>query len=195
MRRVNSYLFLTSLLLIVLGVICMINPGESFVSMAWLIGLLIMLSGCFSLLFGLKAQRYLPNAGSTTLLAIFQIVIGLLFLCNSMLAAGTLVVMFAMWVMFEGISLSVLSFDYKRSNYAQWWVMLLLGVCSVLLGVLALAKPVGTGVLLGILLGLGIFANGVVRLVAYTGLRHIGSRLRDIKESATAHNNDDAQAQ
>ena len=87
MKRVNIYLFLSALLLIVLGVVCILNPGESFVTMAWLVGLLILLTGVFGLLFGLRAQRYLPNAGSTTLLAVFQIVVGLMFLANGLLAA------------------------------------------------------------------------------------------------------------
>ena len=92
MKKVNLYLIVTALLLIVLGVICILNPGESFVAMASIIGLLILLTGVFGLLFGLKAQKYLPNAGSTTLLAMFQIVVGVLFVCNGLIAAESLVV-------------------------------------------------------------------------------------------------------
>lgn len=191
MKRVNVYLFLSALLLIVLGVVCILNPGESFVTMAWLVGLLILLTGVFGLLFGLRAQRYLPNAGSTTLLAVFQIVVGLMFLANGLLAAETLIVVFAIWVMFEGISLSVLSFDYKRSGYDRWWLMALLGLCSLLLGFVALCNPDKVGTLFGILLGVGIFANGVERIVAYTALKRLEGRVRDLKESATAINIDD----
>lgn len=190
MKRVNFYLLVTALLLIVLGVVCILNPGESFVSMAWLIGLLILLTGVFGLLFGLRAQKYLPNAGSTTLLAIFQIVVGVLFVCNGILAAETLIVIFAIWVMFEGISLAVLSFDYKRAGYDRWWLMSLLGLCSMVLGFFALRNPAGVGTIFGILLGIGIFANGVERIIAYGGLKRIQNRLRDLDESANSYNID-----
>lgn len=190
MKRVNFYLLVTALLLIVLGVVCILNPGESFVSMAWLIGLLILLTGVFGLLFGLRAQKYLPNAGSTTLLAIFQIVVGVLFVCNGILAAETLIVIFAIWVMFEGISLAVLSFDYKRAGYDRWWLMSLLGLCSMALGFFALRNPAGVGTIFGILLGIGIFANGVERIIAYGGLKRIQNRLRDLDESANSYNID-----
>jgi uncharacterized membrane protein HdeD (DUF308 family) len=191
MKRINVYLIITAVLLIVLGVVCIFNPGAGFASAAWLMGLLILLSGVSSLIFGLRAQAFLPNAGSTTLLAVFQIIVGLMLGTNILASEVALIAVFAMWVMFEGISLAVLSIDYKKGGYDRWWLMTLLGVCSILLGFLALRKPETTGAFLGILLGLGILANGIVRIVAFFGLKRIENRLRDLKESATATPIDD----
>lgn len=95
--------------------------------------------------------------------------------------------------MFEGISLAVLSFDYKRSGYKYWWSMLLLGLCSMVLGFLSMRNPDTTSIFLGILVGLGIFANGIVRLVAFTALKRLGEDIRELRESATAINIDDNQ--
>ena len=174
MKKVNFYLLLTAILLVVL------------IAVSWLVGLLILLSGVFGLLFGLRAQRYLPNAGSTTLLAVFQIVVGLLFLCNGLVAVDSLIIVFVVWVIFEGISLAVLSFDYKKSGYDYWWVMMLLGVFSLVLGIISLHNPDGVGTFMGVMLGLGILANGVDRIVAFFALRRIQKRLRDLNESSTA---------
>jgi uncharacterized membrane protein HdeD (DUF308 family) len=186
MKRINIYLIVTAVLLIALGVVCIFNPGAGFVSAAWLMGLFILASGISSLIFGLRAQAFLPNAGSTTLLAIFQIIVGLMLATNILASQIALIAVFAMWVMFEGVSLAVLSIDYKKGGYDRWWLMLLLGVCSIILGFLALREPEYTGTFLGILLGLGILANGIVRIVAFFGLKRIEKRLRDIHESATA---------
>ena len=186
MKRINIYLIVTAVLLIALGIVCIFNPGASFVSAAWLMGLFILASGISSLIFGLRAQAFLPNAGSTTLLAVFQIIIGLMLAANLLASEIALIAVFAMWVMFEGVSLSVLSIDYKKGGYDRWWLMLLLGVCSIILGFLALREPEYTGTFLGILLGLGILANGIVRIVAFFGLKRIEKRLSDIHESATA---------
>ena len=186
MKRVNLYLILTALLLRVLGVVCIFNPGEALLAASWLVGLLILLTGIFGLLFGLRAQKFLPNAGSTTLLAVFQIIVGLLFLCKGVVAVESLIIVFVMWVIFEGISLSVLSFDYKKSGYDGWWIMLLLGLLSLGLGVIALHNPAGVGTLMGVLLGIGILANGIDRIVAIFALKRIQRALRDIHDSATA---------
>ena len=191
MKRINIYLIITAVLLIALGVVCIFNPGAGFGSAAWLMGLFILASGISSLIFGLRAQAFLPNAGSTTLLAIFPIIVGLMLATNILASQIALIAVFAMWVMFEGVSLAVLSIDYKKGGYDRWWVMLLLGVCSILLGFLAIRKPESTGAFLGILLGLGILANGIVRIVAFFGLKRIENRLRDLKESVTARPIDD----
>lgn len=191
MKKVNIYLIITAVLLIALGVICIIHPGASFASVAWLMGLLIIASGVFSLIFGLRAQAFLPNAGSTTLLAVFQIIVGLMLATNLLASEVALIAVFSMWVMFEGVSLAVLSLDYKKGGYDRWWLMLLLGLCSIILGFLALRNPERTGIILGVLLGLGILANGIVRVVAFFGLRRIENHLRDLEESATATPIDD----
>ena len=193
MKKLNVYLFVTALLLVVIGVICMIHPADIFAGMAWLVGVLILLAGCTTIFFGLRAQRMLPNAGSTTLLGVLGIIIGLIFLSNTILAEGVLAVVFSMWVLFEGISLLMLAFSYKRSGYDKWWIMMLLGVCSALLGLLALTHPIHTGSFLGVLIGIGIFANGVVRLVALVALKHITAAIRDSKESSEAIPIDDLQ--
>ena len=191
MKRINTYLLITAVLLIALGVVCIIHPGASFASAAWLMGLLIIASGVFSLIFGLRAQAFLPNAGSTTLLAVFQIIVGLMLATNILASEVALIAVFSMWVLFEGVSLAVLSLDYKKGGYDRWWLMLLLGLCSIILGFLALRNPERTGVFLGVLLGLGILANGIVRIVAFFGLKRIENRLRDLEESANATPIDD----
>ena len=148
MKRINIYLIVTAVLLIALGIVCIFNPGAGFVSAAWLMGLFILASGISSLIFGLRAQAFLPNAGSTTLLAVFQIIIGLMLAANLLASEIALIAVVAM--------------------------------C------LALREPEYTGTFLGILLGLGILANGIVRIVAFFGLRRIENNVRELQESATA---------
>ena len=121
----------------------------------------------------------------------FQIIVGLMLATDILASELALIVVFSMWVIFEGVSLAVLSIDYRRSGYNRWWLMMVLGVCSIVFGFLALREPEYTGTFLGILLGLGILANGIIRIVAFFGLRRIHNRLRDLKESATATPIDD----
>ena len=120
MKRINTYLIITAVLLIALGVVCIIHPGASFASTAWLMGLLIIASGISSLIFGLRAQAFLPNAGSTTLLAVFQIIVGLMLATDILASEVALIAVFSMWVLFEGVSLAVLSIDYKKGGYDRW---------------------------------------------------------------------------
>lgn len=177
----KTYLVVTAVLFIALGAFFIIRPIEGMVSVAWLAGLMMLLSGCFSLFFNLRHQAVMPNAGSSTLMSVLQIILGIMFLSNNALTLVTLIVMFAMWILFEGIQLAVLAFDYKRFGFKQWWLMLVLGICSVMLGFYALQRPDATGVTISFMVGIAIISNGIIRLVAFSGINKVERRVEGAK--------------
>ena len=185
MKKVTStkiYLVVTAVLFVVLGFLFICKPVEGLVSVAWLVGLLLLVSGCFTLFFTLRHQAIMPNSGSTTLMSVLQIMLGIMFLFNRSLTVATLIMMFAMWIVVEGVQLAVLSFDYKKYGHKQWWLMLILGICSVVLGFYALFRPDVTGVTISVLVGIAVIANGIVRLVAFIGINKMQRRVEGVKE-------------
>lgn len=180
--KVKIHLILTALILLTLGIICVLNPFKSFQAVAWLIGLLILCSGIISLLFGLKAQAILPNAASTTLMSLFQITIGAIFMLNSRIAEGSLIVVFAVWMMFESINILVGAFDYRKAGYQQWWLMLILGLISIALSLYAICNPAVTTVAITALLGLGLMSIGMVRLAAIPAVSRLQKRIKEVKQ-------------
>ena len=174
-------LILTAIILIAVGVICIIYPNDSLGPLTWLLGVLVLASGCFTILFSLRAQNVLPNASSSTLLGVFQIMLGTLFILSSFgrLKDGAIGVLFATWVMFEGLSLLISSFGYKKAKFQSWWIMLLLGLLSVILGYLALLNADKISVVLAIFIGIGIVANGVVRIIAFIAISRIEKQLKE----------------
>ena len=185
MKKVTSikiYLMLTAVLLIVLGFIFICNPIDTIASWAWLMGVVMLLSGVGTLCVSLRRQADIPNAGSTTLMAVLQIILGIVYLFNQGIAAMTLIVMFAMWITVEGLQLAVMSFDYKRYGNKQWWLMLLMGIASVVLGFVAMLNPTATGATISVLIGLAIIFNGLVRLVAFSGIKKVQHRVSGVKK-------------
>ena len=170
------------MLLVVLGCLIVAKPVEGLSEIAWLAGLLMLVSGLCTLIFSIRGQAVMPNAASTTLMSVLQIILGCMFLFNNALSAMTLIVMFAMWIEVEGIQLAVLSFEYKKFGYRQWWLMLILGICSVVLGFYALLHPAATGVTISLLVGVAIIANGITRLVAFFAINRVQHRVEGAKE-------------
>lgn len=179
--KAKIHLILTAIILIAVGVICIIYPNDSLGPLTWLLGVLVLASGCFTILFSLRAQNVLPNASSSTLLGVFQIMLGTLFILSSFgrLKDGAIGVLFATWVMFEGLSLLISSFGYKKAKFQSWWIMLLLGLLSVILGYLALLNADKISVVLAIFIGIGIVANGVVRIIAFIAISRIEKQLKE----------------
>lgn len=180
--KTKIYLIVTAIMLVALGCLFIAKPVAGMLEIAWLAGLLMLVSGCVTLAFSIRQQAIMPNAASSTLLSILQILLGIMFLCNKGLTAMTLVVMFTMWIVVEGVQLAVLSFDYKKYGFKQWWLMLLLGICSVVLGFYCLFNPIATGATISIMVGIAIISNGITRLVAFFSINKVQNRIKGAQE-------------
>ncbi len=161
----------TGILLIALGVVCICNPVETLFASAWLIGLLTLTAGISTMIFTFMTQRFLPNSGTRMLSALLQILLGIFFLVHNGALTASLPLVFAIWVIVEGITLTIESFDFKKVGFGMWWCMCLLGIAGVVLGFLGLRDPITAGKTLTTLIGLGIIANGLFYLVAFFGIK------------------------
>lgn len=175
----------TGVLLIILGVVCICKPAETLFASAWLIGLLTLISGISTLIFTLNTQRFLPNSGTRMLSALLQIFIGIFFLAHNAALTASLPLVFAIWVIIEGIMLAIESFDFKQVGFSYWWVICLLGVAAAVLGFLGLRNPVAAGKTLTLLIGLGVIANGISYLVAVSGINKFEKRVDTFKKELT----------
>jgi uncharacterized membrane protein HdeD (DUF308 family) len=175
------WLGIAGCLLIVLGVVCICKPAGTLFATAWLIGCFTLFSGIFKLIFTFRTERFLPNSGSRMLSAIFQILLGIFFLAFNTAFAASLPLIFAIWVMVEGVIIAVQSFDYKRVGFPYWWLMLLLGIGGAVLSFFFMRNPVDSAVTLSTLIGIGIIALGVSYLLALSGIKKFEKQVEEIK--------------
>lgn len=178
-KNSKIWLGVTGILLIAVGVLCFVDPGATLLSMAVLIGCFTLAAGISRLVFTLRTQRFLPNSGTRMLSALLQIIVGLIFLGNSIWLAISLPIIFAVWVMFEGIVLLIQSFDYKKFGFTYWWVIMLLGIGGAVLGCLGLYHLDASGITLTWLFGLGLILIGVAYLVALCGINRFENAVKD----------------
>lgn len=178
-KKIKTLIAISGILLIILGILFIANPGSALTTMAWLIGFTTLLAGIIELTAVLNAQEMIPNSGTRVLSAVFQIIVGFILLANKWLVAVSLPIMFSIWVMIEGIIVVVKAFDYKKVEYKWWWCVLLLGVAGAILGFCALVNPVKTGVLLSILVGIGVLTEGISYLVTLGGINRFQKRVKE----------------
>lgn len=176
MKSTKIWLAIAGILLVVLGVLCIAKPTATLFTTAWLIGLFTLFAGISKLMFTFKTQAFLPNSGTRALSAILEIIIGIIFLANNFFLAFSLPVIFAWWVTIEGVIIAVNSFDYKRVGFPSWFVILLLGICGIVLGILGLKNPDVSAAALSTLIGLGVIAMGVSYLLALRGITRFENR-------------------
>lgn len=179
-KRAKILLTLAGVLLVVLGVICLFKPVETLLASAWIIGCMTLISGLLTLLFTFHTQMFLPNSGTRMLSGLLQMLLGIFFLCNNAALAASLPIVFAIWVMVEGIVLFIESFDFKKFGFGFWWFIMLLGLAAAVLGVFGLCNLEATGKTLSILIGLAIIANGISYLVALAGIDKFITKVKEV---------------
>ena len=164
------FLCVTGVLLIILGVLCVAKPDVTLVSTAWVLGAFTLFAGIFKLIFTLRTQAYLPNSGTRMLSSLLDIFFGCFFLFNLLGTAVSLPVVFAIWVMIEGIAIAVQSFDYRKVGFVYWWALLILGIGGAILGFFGLKNLDITAVTLSALIGIAIILNGLAYILAVAGV-------------------------
>ena len=96
--------FIAGILLILSGCTLLFRPDASLISMAGMIGFVILLSGIFNLTIYFVFHDLMLGAGWQLLDGILGVLVGFMFLGNSVLVASVLPYIFGMWIMFSGLS-------------------------------------------------------------------------------------------
>lgn len=173
------WLCITGILLIALGVYLIINPNITLVSAAYVLGFLTLATGIFKLVFTFRTQAFMPNSGTRMLSALLDIFFGCFFLFNLLGTAASLPFVFAIWVIIEGVSVIVASFDYKKVGFPYWWALLLLGIVGVVLGILGLKNMEVTAVTLSTLISISVILFGLAHILAVAGVTRFENAVKD----------------
>jgi uncharacterized membrane protein HdeD (DUF308 family) len=183
-KSIKIWLAVTGILLLVLGVICICNPAETLFASAWMIGALTLASGIFGLAFTLETQAFIPNSGTRMLSALLDIFFGCFFLFNLLGTALSLPFVFAIWVIIEGISVFVASFDYKKVGFPYWWALMLLGIAGIVLGICGIMNMEVTAVTLSVLISIPVILFGLANILAVAGVNRFEKEVKNVVNHA-----------
>ena len=74
-------------------------------------------------------------------------------------------------MIFEGITIAVQSFDYKKAGFGLWWALMLMGIAAIVLGFMGLRNPIAAAETLSAMIGIGIIILGASYLLAVLGMK------------------------
>ncbi len=170
--KISTKIFMgiSGVFLIIAGILIMANPNATLVSIAWLLGLSVMAAGIFTFLCWLFGGRLFLGGPTLLFAAVGEILIGVFLLANDLFVADSLPYIFGIWILIKGIDIAVRSFDYKSAGFKYWFILLILGILSAVLGIFSFTKPVVGSSAISILLGLGILLDGLHYIVALFGI-------------------------
>lgn len=157
--RRRSLLFLVQgALLMVAGILALLYPLITNVAVAVFLGWMLLLSGLVqgtTLIGGGKT----PDFWLQLMSAALSVIVGFLFLRNPAVAVGTLVMLLSVFFLIEGISKTVFSLTIRP--FPNWGWVLASGILGILIAFWLLANPGMSLLLLGILIGVQLIAEGI----------------------------------
>lgn len=152
----------------VIGLLLLINIFDAVATLALLVALGLAMQGVDELL---NAWRYQPRWPSY-LLGVLHIVIAVWAVAWPDITLWALAVVVGIGFIVSGVAELVLLRQF-HDDVANRWVFVVLALVTIVTGVLALAWPGATILVLAILLGARVFVEGLSLLMFGLGLRRI----------------------
>ena len=161
LKQVKWETLLTSLLYIVLGVVTVAVPETMVRTLGYLVGILFILVGAVSMICYLlreASRNYDRNDFGYGLVGIAG---GVLFLYKVEWITSLLPVILGILVLASGCVKLQHVIDMKRLDCGNWIAVLILASVNVIFGVVLIANPFQTVILLFQLVGVGLIFSGV----------------------------------
>ena len=151
--------------MVLTGAFCLMNPGQTFLSLAFVVGLIMVLNGLIHALayfIGRGLHNRGDNNGWILTDALLTLLLGILILCNQLVADTAIPLVFGMWMLVAGIlrieASTHIDKERKRSNFRT---TMIIGILTVLVGLFGFINPLVQWMTTAVLLGIFLVMQGV----------------------------------
>lgn len=164
---------LKGLLLAGLGVWIMMTPIESLLGIVLFLGIAIFISGIFYLVGAIASRKTNNQWGWYLVEGIVDIVFGLILMTNPAVTMVVLPFLVGFWAIFGGILQIGGSFSLKSLGMKTWWLVLLGGVVTAVLGWIIVMHPVISSLVITVWIGVMLLLFGLLYIIVSFGLKRL----------------------
>jgi uncharacterized membrane protein HdeD (DUF308 family) len=177
-------ILLQGILLIVLGIYAMRNPGATLLGISFWVGLLVFGTGIAGII-GYFAADKEEKENLSIGWSIVSAIIGFLMLGNMLATMKTVTVIFGLWMLATGFLLTKLGWDVKN-RHSFGWILVVTGVLSIIAGVMMLFDMGTAAVGISTLLGLQAIVAGIGFIILSLAKKNMVGRVEDKVEQFRA---------
>jgi uncharacterized membrane protein HdeD (DUF308 family) len=170
MRQARPVLLARAVLAVAFGVVALIWPTITLLILAWAFGIYAVIDGATQVVDGFR-RRDRPRWWIGLLLGLLELAAGVLALIWPGISAVALAIVVGAWALVTGL-IEIFSAVRQRRERRQPGLLLLLGLVSVVAGVVILAWPVHGAVALAALVGGFAVVYGILLAVLALQLRN-----------------------
>lgn len=161
MRKTTHWLWLVAgIFLIAGGVFAIYVPSSALWSLAWIIGLTLLLEGICSIALYAQIGWRIPGSGWYLFDGIVTVILAGFLLLNQVVTVSVLPPLLGMWIIIMGVERIMRAVDAKRMGDREWWCILILGILSVCCGIVFFLFPQISTTAIGIAIGIFLILYG-----------------------------------
>ena len=150
----------TGVLMLLMGMFAMGSPLVAGLSLAMMVGILLLVGGIGQLVFAFKSGKGL----FAIVFAVLTVVIGGYMISHPGAALASFTIFLALYLVFSGISEALMSFQLRPAK--GWGMVTFSGLLSLLLGLMIWNQfPLSGAWAIGILVGIRLIFNGMTILM------------------------------
>ncbi|HBJ17760.1 MAG TPA: hypothetical protein DDY90_07580 [Clostridiales bacterium] len=162
MRVLN---IISGVLLIVAGVYCLCNQDVAAMTAGLLLGVFMLVSGVIEIIVFASTAGLLIGSGWLLLDGVLTVILSLFLLFNQWFTMLSLPFLFALWLLFSGISRFVSAFDLRAMGVRGWGWVLTIGILLMVAGFICMMDPWVSVAAIGLTVGLVFLLEGVSAIV------------------------------
>lgn len=164
---------LKGILAIIFGLIALYMPQEVIMSLVIFFGIMALASGLFLTIGAMMVRNANRHWGWWLLEGLVDILFGLVIIAHPLATAWVFVLLIGLYALVTGFMQLARAF-LKRPYFRYWWLLLLNGLLSVLIGLLLLFNPFEGTILVGYFIGVYALLLGIFLLMTSFALRRSG---------------------
>ncbi|UQS83174.1 HdeD family acid-resistance protein [Bombilactobacillus thymidiniphilus] len=148
------------------GYLVIKNPITGLLSIVITIGIFALIRGIYQLYLSYKLRKWTDKkVGWLIFSGIVDILLGIIFMFNLALGLQTLILIFAIWFIIDGIAELSLAPIYDLAGKSYRWLIIVLAVLSIIAGIILLFRPLLASVLIVSLAAIYFFVAGILEIV------------------------------
>ena len=170
-------LVLRGVVAVILGIVAFALPGVTVAALVTLFGIYALIDGVLAIVLTLKAAEVHGRWGGFLLEGILGLLFGIAAIAAPIALAAVFIQVLAIWALITGVLEIIAAFRLRRSVEGEW-LLILVGVLSILFGIVLFAEPVaGAVVLVWILAAYGLFFGVLLIVLGFRLRKYPGRRL------------------
>ena len=177
----NWWLYLVAGVFLVVGSIWVfMTPVESYVALAWLFSILVLVDGISQTIFSISNREKLKGWGWRLAGGILMIIMGVILLLYPGISMVILPFVVGFWLMFAGIYMIAGSIELRDYYIRDWGWLLVFGVLVVILAFFMILRPLFGAFNVVYLTSFALMVLGISEIILSFKLKAIKAKTFDV---------------